>query len=194
MKSFIEVLNEAKSMKEIIAGIPALQGNPVEVFLGRMQPIHNGHIKAIKKMKNPVIVLVKGEQSSKDKKKNPFDAQYQQRLLKKALGANLRIIVSRTGFIPEILSAIRGIGFEPVTIVAGPDRFGKYKGQVDSINKSLPEEKKFRVKMKEAERVTSATKVRDAIRNGDLPVFRKVMPKELHGEWKTMRNLLKDAV
>lgn len=194
MKSFLTVLNEAKSMKDIIAEIPVLQGHPVEVFLGRMQPIHLGHIKAIKKMKNPIVVLVKGEKSSKDKSKNPFDAQYQQRLLKKVLGSNVRIIISNTGFIPQIFAAIRGIGLEPVSVVAGPDRFGKYNGQINSINKSLPDEKKFRVKMKEAERVTSATKVRDAIRNGDLPTFRKVMPKELHGEWKTMRKLLQDAV
>jgi len=167
--------------------VPKKRTKKAELFLGRMQPVHLGHIKIIKKMKNPIVVLVKGAKSSQDKTRNPLNAEDQIRLLRKVI-PNLKIIVVKVGYLPDIFSDLRESGnYEITTVYSGADRINAYKKQIDSINKKLPKDRKFDVKFKETERFTSATKVRELIRSGNEEEFKKLMPKELHNEFKFLR-------
>jgi nicotinamide mononucleotide adenylyltransferase len=164
----------------------------VQLFIGRMQPVHLGHKKIIDSMTNPVIVIVKGEKSSEDRLRNPFSAEYQIKLIKK-IAPQAEIITASSGYLPKILAQLREKGMEVDTIYAGADRITGYKKQIESANAKMDPEYRYNVKFKETDRVTSATAVRNAIRSGDEQEFRKLMPKELWGEFETMKKTLSES-
>lgn len=179
---FISFINE----KIDLTRVPPKQNEKVDVFLGRLQPIHKGHFFIIKKMKNPIIVLIKGKKSSLNRKRNPFPLEYQEYLLKK-LDPNLKIITAPGGFLPLILFKIRELGYEPNVIYAGGDRIKSYKRMIDN----LPDEVDLNVKFKETPRIASATEVRKALKNNDYEKFKDLMPKKLWDEYDTMINFIK---
>lgn len=183
MKSFIQFITEAF---EVDPRDP--HSKEVSLFLGRMQPIHKGHQAIIASMENPIVLLVKGTSSSADKVKNPFDATYQEKLIKK-LNKNVDVRVVSTGYIPEVAAQLRKEGKELVAVYAGADRLAGYKGQFDRLK--LDPLHAFHVKFHETPRIVSATQVRTAIRNNDHEAFKQHMPKELWGEWETMKQKLK---
>jgi FAD synthase len=187
LKTFKEHLNEAAF--DPSSYLPT-QDKTVELFLGRMQPVHLGHEAIIKKMKNPIVALVKGKASSEDKSRNPLSAKDQIKYLKK-LFSSLDVLEVPTGFIPDIINAIRKDGKEVVTVYAGSDRIAGYKKMIDVYNKKLGDDQQMNVKFKKTPRVTSATTVRDAIRDDDIETFKKNMPKKLHSEWESLRKIIK---
>lgn len=166
-----------------------VKGKTASVFLGRMQPIHNGHDAIIKMMKNPIVVLVKGAKSSEDKGRNPFDAKYQTKLIK-MLNPGVKVIEMPSGYLPDIINGIRKTGVETVEIMAGNDRIGGYERQIASFNKQMPGEKQIKVKFTETPRVTSASKVRALIRADDFEGFKKEVPQKLWKEYGTMKKKL----
>lgn len=157
-----------------------------ELFLGRLQPFHNGHKKIIEGMKNPIVVLVKGKVSGTDTEKNPLDEEYQKKLLKMVF-PDLDVSVSPNGFLPGILGYLRKQGKEVVKVYAGADRIASYQDAVDKANAKMPEDQRYHVTFKETERVTSATAVRDAIKNNNKEEFKKLVPEAIWGEWDTLR-------
>lgn len=183
MKSFTSFLSEAFEVQDRDP-----KAKQVSIFLGRMQPIHKAHELIIKGMKNPIVVLVKGKASSEDKSRNPFDAEYQKKLLK-ILDKKIQVREFPTGYIPGIAADMRAEGMEVVAIHAGEDRIGGYKSQFDKLN--LPPEKEFHIKYvqtsDEVRKMVSATQVRNAIKTGDEKSFKEYMPTKLHGEFGTMR-------
>lgn len=178
---FITNINEALDLSRV----PPKQKKTVEVFLGRLQPIHKGHFKILKKMKNPVLVLIKGAKTSKNKKRNPFPLEYQEQLIKKVM-PNLKIHIAPSGFLPLILFDIRRMGFEPIVVYAGSDRISSYKRMMNS----LPDEIDLNIKFKETPRYCSATQVRNALKSNDFKTFKELMPKELHDQFETMKTFL----
>lgn len=188
MKEFKEFLAEARAVFDPTKYLPR-QKKEVELYLGRFQPVHLGHIAIIKGMKNPVVALVKGAKSSEDKSKNPLDEKLQMKYLKKVF-PKLDVVVVGTGYIPDIINEIRKTGKEPSAIYAGADRFKGYSGMIDSYNSRVDDDQKITVKMKETPRVTSATIVRNAVKDGDEETFLETMPKELHGEWDNLRKII----
>lgn len=172
------------------AAIPDQRSRHVDVFIGRLQPPHKGHIEIIKKMKNPLVIIVRGNKSSNDGNRNPFNEQTQIRLLKKVF-PKIQIVTAPHGYLPEIFSQLReSLGVEVRRLYAGNDRINGYKRQIDSINNKLSNNKKFVVDFHTTPRVASATKVREAIKNGDKAEFEKLMPRELWGEWDNLRSIL----
>lgn len=133
-------------------------------------------------MKNPVILLVKGGKSSQDKQRNPLSQKDQIRLIKK-YKPSAKIVETKNGYIPDIIEQLREMNIEVETLFAGDDRLDSYRKQ----NKS----KGIDIEYKLTPRVTSATKVRNAIREDDFDTFKKIMPKKLVGEWDTLRKLIK---
>jgi hypothetical protein len=103
-------------------------------------------------------------------------------------------MVASTGYLPKIISQLREKGLEPDTIYAGADRIAGYKKQIEDANAKMDPEYRYHIEFKEAERVTSATAVRNAIRSNDEAEFKKNMPKELWGEFETLRKLLGESI
>lgn len=174
-----------------IKKIAPIGSKEVSLFLGRMQPIHKGHLAIINKMKNPVVAIVKGAKTSQDKAKNPLTADQQIKMLKK-VAPSVEVVVVPNGYLPEIIDMLRRAGDEVVTVYAGADRIKAYKAQVDRGNKELDDEHVMDVKFIETERLTSASVVRDSIRSGDKKKFEDNMPRELWDEWDDLRKVIKE--
>lgn len=182
MKTFIEYLDEG------IDFVPRSdRSKEVSIFLGRMQPIHIGHQAIIKTMKNPIILLVKGKASSKDKKRNPFDAKYQTKLIKR-IDSKAVIMEVSTGYIPEIAADLRKKGMELVAVHAGSDRLNDYKKQFSRLKLDIDHE--FKINWNLTPRVASATDVRNSLWDNNEKAFRNLMPKELWKEFETMKQKL----
>jgi phosphopantetheine adenylyltransferase len=185
MKSFKTFINEAidPNKYEVKAKKTA------SLFLGRMQPIHNGHDAIIKMMKNPIVALVKGAKSSEDKARNPFDETYQTKLIK-MLNPKVKVIIAKSGYIPDIINDMRKEGLEINEVLAGDDRIGSYQKQIDMFNRAMPVDKRVEAKFTTTPRITSATTVRNAIRSGDIDTFKKNVPKKIWGEYEKMKQVL----
>lgn len=161
------------------------------LFIGRFSPIHNGHLKIIQMMKNPIVVIVKGAGTSLDKKSNPFDADYQLHLMKKAC-PGIDASISPNGYLPGILGYLKKQGKEVDKIYCGADRIASYKAALDAANKKNEDKPEwvFSVTFVETPRYTSATEVREAIRAGDESKFKSLVPKSLWDEYKIMKECL----
>ncbi len=162
-------------------------------FYGRFQPFHNGHKQIVDKMKNPIVVLVKGKKSVEDVKRNPLDTDYQIKLFKKVF-PNVPISVSPNGFLPGILGFFRKQGKEISTIYAGADRIASYEKAIEDANKKMTPDTRYHVVFKETERVTSASTVRDAIKNDDFEKFKQLVPKVLWDEWDELKTKLSKSL
>jgi len=182
MKTFIQHIDEA-----IDFAPRSDRSKEVSIFLGRMQPIHIGHQAIIKTMKNPIILLVKGKASSKDKKRNPFDAKYQTKLIKK-LDKKALVLEVSTGYLPEIANNLRKVGKEVVAVHAGSDRLDSYKKQFERLGLDVDYE--FKINWNLTPRVASATDVRNSLWDNNEKAFRNLMPKELWKEFETMKQKL----
>lgn len=161
----------------------------VELFIGRFQPIHNGHVKIIEQMNNPMIIIVRGKNSCNDLIKNPLSEEYQQILIKKIF-PNISISVSPNGYIPGILGYFRNKGIEVSCIYAGEDRILSYKNSLQEANKKMEKDSQFTTQLKETSRITSSTEVRNAIRNNDYDTFKKLVPESIWCEWESLKKFI----
>lgn len=159
------------------------------LFLGRLQPLHNGHQAIIKMMKNPVVVLVKGKKSSEDKARNPFDEKYQSKLIK-LINPKVKVMTAPTGYIPDIINMLRKDGIEINEVLSGDDRIAGYQKQITSFNKQMPVEKQISTVFTKTKRISSATIVRNAITEDDFETFKENVPKKLWKEFETMKKIM----
>ena len=167
---------------------------PADLFIGRFQPFHMGHAEIIKKMNNPVVVIVKGKASSEDKNKNPLSVEQQTALIKKVFPDVHVFTTEVSGFIPAIIGMVKEKGFEVKKVFAGEDRFASYKRQVEQANAKIAagtsEHEKLDISFEQTPRLASATDVRVAIRANDFAKYKSLMPGPLANE-KTFNQLKK---
>lgn len=155
--------------------------NRFDLFFGRFQPVHNGHLHILKTMTNPTVVIVKGKKASRDKGKNPFDFDYQKYLIER-VKPGVRVLETEHGYLPDI---IKMIGECPAHVFCGSDRIKQYQAQMERANKGL--DVPCIVEFVETSRLTSASVVREAIRSGDKDAFKANVPKEIWDQYPTMR-------
>lgn len=185
MISFKQVYTEALALKDVNSE-PA--DKEVSVFMGRMQPPTIAHVKiiedTIKKYKNPVVVAV--VKSGNDK--SPFSFKLVKSILEKSVKGDIEVIELKTGFIGDFISPLRANGMEPTILMAGSDRVKGYQGQI----KRYKDQFNLNLDVKEIKRTgadVSATKVRQAIKDGDEETFKSMTPK---GEWSFFKKLQKE--
>jgi cytidyltransferase-like protein len=109
------------------------------VMVGRMNPPTAGHYKVIDQMKKfartnkgvvPIVVVVAGDKTSKDLKKNPLSADDRIKFMTASGKANgVKFITSNSAF--NAFEDVRKAGFEPYAIAAGSDRGAKYLEMLD---------------------------------------------------------------
>lgn len=162
-----------------------------DIFVGRFQPFHNGHLAAHDKMQNHrVVVVVQGAKSSK--KENPLPVEKQVNMIGKVVGKETTVIVSTHGYIPDIITRLRDeYDLNPHTIVCGPDRMKTYKAQIHRANAKLDDP--LIVEFKEAERITSGSAVREAIRSGDRKAYKANVPEQLWDEFTNLAEHMRGA-
>ena len=115
------------------------QDKKAVVMVGRMNPPTAGHYKVIDQMKKfartnkgvvPIVVVVAGDKTSKDLKKNPLSADDRIKFMTASGKANgVKFIMSNSAF--AAFEDVRKAGFEPYAIAAGSDRGAKYLEMLD---------------------------------------------------------------
>jgi len=157
----------------------------VNVLIGRFQPFHLGHLKMAKKLKEKnnlpsfVVVVYPGHNKSG---KSPFNEriikQYMEAVIKDNPDDLVDFIIVDRGIVGSIINKLVGTGLEPHLIGSGDDRKDYYEKQIEYIKRSdlidnLPKDFGLEV----TPRFTSATEVRDKLKNEDFAALKKLLPK-----------------
>lgn len=172
----------------------------VDLFLGRLQPLHKGHLFVISQMTNPVVAIVKGDKSSQDKAKNPFSAETQLKLAELCFPMNTRTIIVKSGFVPDIIQLLAdNFGDKVVRVFCDEDRMPGYEGQIKRANtalekKGLPPLTVSVVAFSRGEENVSATKVRKSLIDNDINTFSKLVPVKMQGLFNTLRQEILESL
>ena len=134
---------------ELFEALPPKQNKRVVFMIGRCNPPHEGHYKIINKMKEfirknpnlnlevkPVVVIIAGDKSSKDKSQNPLSVEERINFMESSGKANgVIFLTAKNAFVA--LGVIRDNGYEPIVIGAGSDRAEHYKKLLDKNFKDV---------------------------------------------------------
>lgn len=104
----------------------------IGLYIGRFQPLHNGHYEIIKKMnlENDMsyCIIIRGAKSSLNKELNPFCLEDQIKMFSKVLKdfKNTGLTVFENAFMPKIMGFLTRKE-DIVKLYIGTDRFNSYK-------------------------------------------------------------------
>lgn len=119
-----------------------MQQKRAAVMVGRLNPPTAGHYKVIDSMKAfirenrelkiaaPVLVIVAGGKTSKDKSLNPLSAEERVKFIEASGRANgVIVLTAPSGF--AAFEEVRKAGYEPIAVAAGSDRADQYLDLLD---------------------------------------------------------------
>lgn len=162
------------------------------LLVGRFQPFHNGHLKAAKKLKEkndlPCVVAVvhPGHNSSG---KSPFDEDLVKKYMECVVRENPDVIcgffIVPRGLLGVIYGTAKSHGFSIKSIGAGEDRISDYKKQSEYLKKKGGDFPKD-LEIIETPRSSSATEVRDKIKNEDFTSFKKLVPPSISSMYNSL--------
>lgn len=165
---------------------------PVNIFIGRFQPLHLGHAESIRKAYNKnkcKVVIVKV--LSKSMKNERFSEKLSIEILKSFLNdPNYKkyvedFIIVESAAIDKIVKELRYKGYELKGLIAGEDRMAPYKLQVDIYKDDLD---LLDVEFILSERLTSASYVAKLIQFNDYEKFLELTPDSIHKFYDEMRD------
>ncbi len=154
----------------------------VNLLIGRFQPFHNGHLKMAKFLKEKndlpsvVVVVYPGHNKSG---KSPFGEEMISKYMDGIVGDEKEIedyIIVQRGLIGSAIVKLLNKGYNPILIGSGEDRTEDYTKQLDYVKKSDIGDQMKDLKLVQTPRVTSATEVREAIKDEDYLKFKKMVP------------------
>ena len=174
---------------------------PVNIFVGRFQPFTLGHVKVLETLYKangfPVIVfLVKSKTVKKeDAAKRPYDTDTQIEMFNKVQKEYpflKEVIVVPSAAIDIMFNQLRP-KYEPVLWGTGTDRMKAYGYMVD--NAKYREELNVRSdfglhEIKRGDDDISATQVRNSMLDDEYNLFKKLVPKSLHGMYDELKQKL----
>lgn len=188
IKLYEQFINEASNEKVVL-------------FPGRFQPMHLGHIKAFEKAYKlfgvkvvPILIISKNEES-------PFPRTLLEKIandVTKEFSFIAEVIVYPDGLktvIPQMVKLTREMGYDPIGVACGDDRFKDYQRQVNYLisDKSDVPTKEFRVEVVD-ERILngpSGTKTREALRSNDEKSFSDMVPKSVEKYFSELKKYIK---
>lgn len=192
-------LNEALTVKHMEQG-----KTPVNMFVGRFQPFTLGHAKVLETIHKengfPVVVfLVKSKVKKGEEFSKPYDEKTQVDMfnqVKKQYPFLKEIYVVPNAAIDTLYNEMRP-KYEPVLWGTGTDRMKGYGYMVnnDSYRDQLNARADFGLfEIPRTDDNISATKVRNAMMDGNEKDFQAMTPKAIHGMYKELKSKLEDAV
>ena len=194
-REFITALETIDSTpKGIVAEADQGKLKDVNLIVGRFQPFHNGHLKMAKFLKekngNPAVAVVVYPGNNKSGK-SPFSED----TIKKYMDGVVRdekeivdyIIVQR-GLIGSAIVKLLDKGYKTKLVGAGEDRMNDYTKQIEYVKKSDIGDQMQDLKLVETPRVTSATKVREAIADDDYQEVKRLVPKGVSVLYNTLKS------
>lgn len=201
-----KIANAKTNLNEALNIQHAEQGKErVNIFIGRFQPFTTGHVKVLetlyKQNNYPVVVfLVKSKTAKKeDAIKRPYNVDTQLEMLKavqKEYKFLKEVIVVPSAAIDTMFNELRP-KYEPVLWGTGTDRMKAYGYMVDNQKyrdelNVLPEFKLYEIQRGDDD--VSATKVREALIEGDKKSFEKMTPKSIHPMFSELKHKLEASL
>jgi len=148
----------------------------VGIFIGRMSPPTSAHQKiiedSIRKYSKVYIIIIEGEKSSQ-LKKNFLSFQQRKELLK-ITNPKAQPILSKHGYIPDIIEQEKIDTSGGIAIIAGTDRIDGYKKQFEGVDYDVTFDE-----IKRTDDDVSASKVRQALADNDLLAYERMVAKGL---------------
>lgn len=183
---------------------PERGAKEVNMFVGRFQPFTLGHVKVVEHLHKQnglptVIFLVKAKtKKAEDKFKRPFDETMQVNMIKQVMKEYPieTVYVIDTAAIDKMFNAMRP-KYEPVLWGTGSDRMKTYGYQVDNpkYRGELGVEDSFRLEeIPRTDDNISATKVRNALLDGDEKTYKSMTPKSMHKMYKLLKQTMEESV
>ena len=180
---------------------------PVNVYTGRFQPFHLGHLSNLEEaakrgLRTVICPVMKGKTTKPED--HPFDAidgEILQRI-KSAYGdLVVDVIPIKNAFVEFWVNPLREAGYEPITWTTGMDRKPAYDAMIEKYKDKYGLVNNFEViglaKDVDAEGGSaddtsgiSGTAVRKCLVNGDEEGFRRQMPKCLWDMYPAMREIM----
>ena len=181
---------------------------PVNVYTGRFQPFHLGHLSNLEEaakrgLRTVICPVMKGKTTKPED--HPFDAidgEILQRI-KSAYGdLVVDVIPIKNAFVEFWVNPLREAGYEPITWTTGMDRKPAYDAMIEKYKDKYGLVDNFEViglaKDMDAEGGSaddtsgiSGTAVRKCLANDDEEGFRRQMPKCLWDMYPAMREIMK---
>jgi cytidyltransferase-like protein len=193
--SKLETIDSQAADKEDLSEIKKEDKKEVNVIIGRFQPFHIGHLQMAKKLKEEnglstfVIVVYAGHNKSK---KSPFNQEMIKQYMDAVVADNKDslegyMIVDR-GLLGSAINKMVEIGYQPHLVGVGDDRKEDFEKQFDYIKRSdlinrLPKE----FALVSTPRTTSATEVRNKIKEDDFAALKKLLPKPVLNLYKSLQ-------
>jgi cytidyltransferase-like protein len=166
----------------------------VNLLVGRFQPFHNGHLKMAKFLKEKndfpsvaVVVYPGHNKSGKSPFKEDTIKKYMDGIVRDESEIADYIIVQR-GLIGSAIVKLLEKGYKPHLIGAGEDRVDDYTKQLEYVKKSEIGEEMKDLKLVKTPRVTSATKVREAIADDNYQEVKRLVPKGVSVLYNTLKS------
>lgn len=182
---------------------------PVNVYTGRFQPFHLGHLsnlqEAAKRGLRTVICPVMAGKTAKSIAAHPFNGEVEEEMfnrLKSAYGDLIADIIPISK--PSLdcwVNAIRERGMEPITWTTGIDRLASYQNLIDTYGPDFNLDKNFEViglkknvgagggSSDDKENIEGRA-VRECLMNDDKEGFMRQMPECLYPMFDKMRKVL----
>lgn len=178
---------------------------PVNIFVGRFQPFTLGHAKVLEAIHKQnghdvIVFLIKSKTKKKgDEFRKPYSEELQVKMFKqvqKQYKFLKDIIILDRASIDYMFNALRP-KYEPVLWGTGSDRVKSYSGQVykDTYRDELNVRADFELyEIPRTDDNISATKVRNAMLDGNEKDFRAMTPKSLHKMYPTLKAELEKSM
>lgn len=173
------------------------QINGAALLVGRMNPPTRGHSVLVSKLKEhaqrlgvrPILYLVDGEKSSKDKRKNPLTAEQRVVIARKLFpGVTIDVVASAY----EALEVLDLQGYKIRAWIAGSDRASNYR--------KLAASEKLDCEVVEVDREAgeadgvSATAARQAALDGNMDEFAHHMPDLSPTDLADIATMIREAI
>ena len=205
--------NPFYSYKEFITALETIDNTPkgivseadqgklkdVNLIVGRFQPFHNGHLKMAKFLKekngNPAVAVVVYPGNNKSGK-SPFSEDTIKKYMEGVVRDEKEIvdyIIVQRGLIGSAIVKLLDKGYKTKLVGAGEDRMNDYTKQIEYVKKSDIGDQMQDLKLVETPRVTSATKVREAIADDDYQEVKRLVPKGVSVLYDTLKSEVNGA-
>lgn len=178
------------------------------VILTRAQPFHNGHLSMVKQAaaecKNVLVVI--GSANKNGTKRNPFPIEYRKNIVEKILqaeelyGTNVQVISLSDWSMENAAEYVKEWGtffYCNVVNAIGKKSFVFYYNDNPDIAKNWFNKDILKhVFIKSSGRTDvdiSSTMVREMLLHEEYDKFKKAVPREMWGDFKTLRKMLLEA-
>ena len=170
----------------------------VNIIIGRFQPFTLGHVKGAEYVKKKynlnTLYLIVNTPPNKCDSRHPFPSD---EIIKINKNINKEfdfiegfISVPNANIVANI-ETMRKEGYEPIMWTTGSDRLVDYQKMINRYAEKIELNKDFKViEIPRNDEDISATAVRNAIKDNDIQLFKKLMPKTEHGSFEVFKEMI----